>query len=41
MNFLSVLFDVDTVEELKSTFSDELADEEIDGLGGVVTRKSY
>jgi hypothetical protein len=35
MNFLSVLFDVNTVKELKTEFSDELAGEEIDGLVGV------
>ena len=35
MNFLSVLFDVSTVDELRTEFADELDDEEIDGLVGV------
>ena len=35
MNFLSLLFGVTTVEELKTEFVDELADEDIDGLVGV------
>ncbi len=35
MNFLSLLFDVSTVEELRTKFTDELAAEEIDGLVGV------
>jgi transposase-like protein len=35
MNFLSLLFGVSTVEDLKATFADELAEEEIDGLVGV------
>ena len=36
MNFLSLLFGVSTVEDLKATFADELAEEGIDGLVGVV-----
>jgi len=35
MNFLSLLFGVSTVEELKTEFADELAGEGIDGLVGV------
>jgi hypothetical protein len=35
MNFLSLLFGVSTVEELKAEFADELAAEDIDGLVGV------
>ena len=41
MNFLSVLFDIDTVEELKSAFSDELTDKEIDGLVGVMIKITF
>ena len=35
MNFLSLLFGVNTVDELKTEFADELAAEDIDGLVGV------
>ena len=35
MNFLSLLFGVSTVEELKAEFADELAGNGIDGLVGV------
>jgi hypothetical protein len=34
MNFLSLLFGVSTVAELKGEFADELAAEEVDGLVG-------
>ncbi|WP_256684925.1 hypothetical protein [Halococcus qingdaonensis] len=35
MNFLSLLFGVSTVDELKTEYADELDDEEINGLVGV------
>ena len=35
LNFLSFLFGVESVEELRTEFADELAEEDVEGLVGV------